>query len=70
VPSLQGRGSPSRIWFNGVSAGFFETLGVTPLLGRGLRAEDDVPNAAPVAVLNHGAWVRRFGADRAQSPRR
>ena len=60
---LQGRGEPSRIWFNGVSAGFFDTLGVTPLLGRGLRAEDDVPNAPLVAVLNHGAWVRRFGAD-------
>jgi predicted permease len=60
---LQGRGEPSRMWFNGVSAGFFETLGVRPLLGRGLRAEDDVPNARAVAVLNHAAWVRRFGAD-------
>ena len=59
---LQGRGEPSRIWFNGVSAGFFETLGVRPLLGRGLRPGDDVPNAPRVAVLNHGTWVRRFGA--------
>ncbi len=31
---LQGRGEPTRIWFNGVSAGFFDTLGVRPLLGR------------------------------------
>ena len=60
---LQGRGEPQRIWFSGVSAAFFETLGVTPLLGRGLRAADDVPNAPAIAVLNHGAWVRRFGAD-------
>ena len=60
---LQGRGEPSRIWFNGVSAGFFDTLGATPLLGRTFRAEDDVPNAPAVAVLNHGAWVRRFGSD-------
>lgn len=60
---LTGRGEPVRVWFNGVSAGFFETLGVGPLLGRALRAEDDVPNAPPVAVLNHGTWVRRFGAD-------
>ena len=42
---LQGRGEPSRIWFNGVSADFFDTLGVRPLLGRGLRPGDDVPNA-------------------------
>jgi predicted permease len=60
---LQGRGEPSRIWFSGVSAGFFDTLGVGPLLGRALQPADDVPNAAAVAVLNHGAWVRRFGAD-------
>ena len=59
---LQGRGELSRIWFNGVSADFFETLGVQPLLGRGLRPGDDVPNAPRVAVLNHASWVRRFGA--------
>ena len=59
---LQGRGEPSRIWFNGGLGGLFETLGVRPLLGRGLRPEDDVPNAPRVAVLNHGSWVRRFGA--------
>ena len=60
---LEGRGEPTRVWFNGVSAGFFDTLGVQPLLGRAFRAEDDVPNAPAVAVLNHGTWVRRFGAD-------
>lgn len=60
---LQGRGAPARIWFAGVSAPFFETLGVRPLLGRTFRPEDDVPNAPARAVLNHGAWVRRFGAD-------
>jgi predicted permease len=60
---LQGRGEPNRVWFSGVSAGFFETLGVRPLFGRAFRAEDDVPNAPAIAVLNHGAWVRRFGAD-------
>ena len=62
---LEQGGEPSRMWFSGVSAGFFETLGVSPILGRGLHAEDDVPNAAPVAVLNYGAWTRRFGGDRA-----
>lgn len=60
---LQGRGEPARVWFNGVSGTFFDTLGVKPLLGRTLRADDDVPNGPSVAVLNHGAWVRRFGSD-------
>jgi hypothetical protein len=60
---LQGRGEPSRMWFAGVSAAFFDTLGVRPLLGRALRPEDDVSNAPAVAVLSHSAWVRRFGSD-------
>src|SRR6185436_11106786 len=57
---LTGRGDPFRIWFNAVSANFFDTLGVRPILGRGFRAEDDVMNARSVAVLNYGTWVRRF----------
>lgn len=60
---IQDRGEPSKIWFNGVSGAFFETLRVKPVLGRGLGPQDDVPNVPLVAVLNHGAWVRRFGAD-------
>jgi predicted permease len=60
---LEGRGEPTRVWFSGVSGTFFDTLGVAPLLGRTLRTEDDVPNGPAVAVLNHGAWVRRFGSD-------
>ncbi len=60
---VQDRGEPSKIWFSGVSGAFFETLGVKPVLGRGLGPQDDVPNVPLVAVLNHGAWVRRFGAD-------
>lgn len=58
-----GSGEPKRVHFNGVSAGFFETLGVAPLLGRTLRADDDAPGAAPVLVLSHATWVRRFAAD-------
>lgn len=60
---LEGQGEPTRIWFNGVTSGFFETLGVQPLLGRTFRSSDDVPGAAPVVILNHGTWVRRFGSD-------
>jgi predicted permease len=35
------------------------------VLGRVLRADDDVIGAAPVAVLSHAAWQRRFGGDSA-----
>jgi len=60
---LTGRGDPFRIWFNAVSAGFFDTVGVQPVLGRTFRPDDDVMNARSVAVLNYGTWVRRFGSD-------
>jgi putative ABC transport system permease protein len=60
---LEGNGEPARLSYTGVTASFFDTLGVRPVLGRAFRPEDDVPNAAPVVVLNYGTWVRRFGAN-------
>jgi predicted permease len=46
-----------------VSGNFFDTLGVSARVGRTLRPEDDVPGHEKVAVLSHGLWQRRFGAD-------
>ena len=43
------------------SANLFETLGVTPALGRGFRPGDDRPGAAPVIVISHGLWQQDFG---------
>ncbi len=36
-------------------------LGATPALGRSFRSSDDVPGAAPTAVISHAYWQRRFG---------
>lgn len=60
---LDGRSESERLASAGVSASFFETLGVAPALGRGLRPEDDAPNAERVVILSHATWVTRFGAD-------
>jgi putative ABC transport system permease protein len=46
-----------------VTPGFFETLGVAPVLGRGLRPADSAPGAPPVAVLSETLWRRRYAAD-------
>ena len=46
-----------------VSGNFFDVLGSRPVIGRALRAEDDVVGAAPVLVLSHRAWRQRFGGD-------
>src|SRR5271168_4654071 len=44
-----------------VSAGFFRTLGVTPVLGRDFYAGEDDPKAPITALLTYSAWQRRFG---------
>ena len=45
-----------------VSDGFLRTLGVTPLLGRDFFAGEDLPKAAPVALLSYAGWQKWFGA--------
>jgi putative ABC transport system permease protein len=47
-----------------VSGSFFDTLGVTPHMGRLFTADDDRRGggpAGPVAVLSYGFWQREFG---------
>ena len=49
----------------GVVAGdFFGVLGVKPLLGRTLGAEDDVVGGPRVLVISYGLWRSVFGGDR------
>jgi predicted permease len=44
-----------------VSAGFFRTLGVTPVLGRDFQQGEDTAGAPGFVMLSYGAWRRRFG---------
>jgi predicted permease len=61
--NFTGEGEPERLQGRLVSAEFFSTLGIQPLLGRGFLAEEDRQEATPAAVLSYGLWQRRFGAD-------
>ncbi|HTS12993.1 MAG TPA: ABC transporter permease [Candidatus Limnocylindrales bacterium] len=45
-----------------ISASFFSTLGIRPVLGRDFGPADDVVGAAPVVILGGGFWQRRFGS--------
>ena len=56
-------GDPERVVVTSVSHNLFELLGVRPLLGRDIDAENDVPGAARVAVLSEELWRGAFGAD-------
>jgi predicted permease len=61
--NLLGRGEASRVQTGVVSAAFFDVLGVTPLLGRTFRADDDSKNAPAVLVLSYAYWKSALGGD-------
>ena len=43
-----------------VSGGYYETLGLQPVLGRLLTADDDQPGGATSIVISYAYWQRRF----------
>jgi predicted permease len=46
-----------------VSGNYFSTFGVGAYLGRVLAPSDDVPGAAPVAMLSYQAWQAQYASD-------
>lgn len=57
-------GEGPRGVFGGLAtAGFFRALGVAPELGRLFADGEAGPGRDDVAVLSHGLWTRRYGAD-------
>ena len=62
--NLTGMGEPQRVHIHMVSAEFLSVLGVQPIAGRNFRPEEDLPGAAPVAILGDGLWNSKFGGSR------
>lgn len=54
-------GKVEHIFGTQVSSQWFNVFGARPILGRTFTAQEDEPNAAPVAVLSYGLWQRAFG---------
>lgn len=64
VLTLSENNASERFFGQLVSAGYFETLGLTPVKGRFfLPSEVSTPGSAPVAVLSYNAWKIRFHRD-------
>jgi predicted permease len=61
--TLTAGGEPLRMRAAAVSAGYLETLGVAPAIGRTFSAADDSPAAALVVMLSAATWQREFAAD-------
>ena len=61
---LTGPGAPAHLDGWQISAAFFRTLGVTPVLGRDFSAEEDQPGATHVAMISQRLWKDRFSGTR------
>jgi len=60
---MTGSGNAERVRGNYVTANFFQTLGVQPVLGRVFAPHEDEIGRAPLILLGGGFWARQFGAD-------
>jgi len=54
---------PEQVRCGAVESNFLRVLGVQVGVGRDFLPEDDVRGATPAALISHGLWVRRYGAD-------
>jgi putative ABC transport system permease protein len=61
--TVTGGGEPEQVPGARISSGLFEIVGVSPLMGRTFRADEDRPNNDTVVILSYGLWQRRYGAN-------
>jgi predicted permease len=52
---------PLRLNGSSISVPLFRALGVAPVRGRALAADDETPGNEQVVLLSHGLWTARFG---------
>ena len=62
VGNLTAEGPPEQVVGRGITANFFEVLGVAPVVGRSFTAEEDKANPYLI-VLSYGLWQRRYAGD-------
>jgi predicted permease len=62
--NLNADGQAEVVQGQAVSGNYYAALGVPAFLGRTINDSDDNAAAAPVAVLTHRYWQRRFAGDR------
>ena len=60
--SPMGGGTPERVGGGRVTFNFLAVMGLKPLMGRDFTEKDDVPGAAPVALISERLWKSKFGS--------
>lgn len=61
--TLAAKEGAEQVFAGIASAGFFETLGVRPILGRTFLPEETQEHAPAAVLLTYGGWQQRFGGD-------
>jgi putative ABC transport system permease protein len=61
--TVSGGDRPERLDGASITANSLDLLGIRPLLGRGFRAGEDRPGAAPVVLLSYQLWQNRYNGD-------
>jgi predicted permease len=56
-------GEPERVGVIRVSSNLLPMLGARPVAGRLFEAREDAPGQPLAAILSHGTWTQRYGAD-------
>src|SRR6185295_10624160 len=60
---ITGSGAPDRISGVAVIGGWFDVLGVKPMIGRTFAAGDEDPASERTIVLSNAMWRSRFSSD-------
>src|SRR5690348_6698896 len=59
--NLTGQSEAERLHGYMVSSSFFPVLSVAPVVGRTISADEDRIGGAPVVMIGHALWQRKFG---------
>ena len=64
VPAnLTGSGEPERLNGSAITGNYFQTLGVTPALGRGFTLDNERSGSDQVTILSYALWQKRFAGN-------
>jgi len=61
--NITGKGDPEKASGALVTANYFHTLGVMPMIGRPFLPQEEQPGDDREVILSYGLWQRRFGSD-------
>ena len=62
IATMTGAAEPERIPTQNATANLFDLLGVRPELGRTFSTAEDKAGGAPVALISHSLWQKRFSS--------